>query len=574
MDDALRVLILEHRDSQTRIGQQLLADYNLDFRWQPAASVRELRQIAGEFDPSIVLCTSDLAKTSGRGLLDVLRLLCALAPDILVSGLGGGASPDPGLAFTHACAERDESAAYPDTEYASGLEQSFSSILESSSSPMVICDGDGWITHANTAACTELHASTALLGTDLDARRIAHFDLWSGRPTPLHMSQLLRGSRGRTADGATAMALVARRVDSARIPLAARFGARGDDGTAAAGRNSSRDLIRYGSILRLSRNRYLAALPPRCSSAEAVSTAQAVIDSIADAPQVVDRPRAPRPTAVQRTSNLELDLGDALRRQTLTLQYQPQYDLKTGGGCGVEALVRWVLASGENVAPSVFIPIAERAGLIRELGAWVLKSACETAKGWCRASHSATLSVNVSALQIDEEFCALLGRILKQSGFPPGQLELEITESALVPYTDRTVECMKQWKQLGVRIAVDDFGTGYSNLNYLSRLPLDRLKLDQSLVHRMTADEKGAEVMRWILSLGAQLGIDVMAEGVETEQQLQMLTDLGCPQAQGYLFSRPMSGSQAPIVLRKTWGNRLRQPCRSIDATRGQAHVH
>jgi EAL domain-containing protein (putative c-di-GMP-specific phosphodiesterase class I) len=251
------------------------------------------------------------------------------------------------------------------------------------------------------------------------------------------------------------------------------------------------------------------------------------------------------------------NLGDAIERQALSIHYQPQFELHTGRGCGVEALARWTLSTGQTIAPSVFIPFAERTGMIHALGAWVLESACETAYAWCgRDSQRTTLSVNVSALQISEEFCTVIGRTLKESGFPAKHLELEITESALVGNTEVTIECLKQWKQLGVQIAVDDFGTGYSSLNYLSRLPVDRLKLDQSLVHRMTLDAKSAIVMRWIISLGADLGMDVIAEGVETEQQFQMLEDLGCPRVQGYLLGRPMPPKQAQLALRKAWGNR------------------
>jgi EAL domain-containing protein (putative c-di-GMP-specific phosphodiesterase class I) len=223
----------------------------------------------------------------------------------------------------------------------------------------------------------------------------------------------------------------------------------------------------------------------------------------------------------------------------------------------VEALARWTLSTGQIIAPSVFIPLAERVGMIQALGAWVLQSACETAYAWCgREAQHTTLSVNVSALQINEEFCTVLGRTLKYSRFPAKHLELEITESALIGNTERTIECLKQWKQLGVQIAVDDFGTGYSSLNYLSRLPVDRLKLDQSLIHRMTVDARSKIVMRSIISLGADLGVDVIAEGVETEQQFQLLADLGCPRVQGYLLGRPMPATQVPLALRKAWGNR------------------
>jgi EAL domain-containing protein (putative c-di-GMP-specific phosphodiesterase class I) len=264
-------------------------------------------------------------------------------------------------------------------------------------------------------------------------------------------------------------------------------------------------------------------------------------------------------TIPQAPLRFEMELGEALQRHALGIEFQPQYDLKTGRGCGVEALARWVLSTGETIAPSVFIPLAEQAGLIHTLGAWVLKSACETASTWCsREAQRTTLSVNVSTLQINGEFCTVIGQALKQSGFPAKQLELEITESALVANPELTIKYMQEWKRLGVRIAIDDFGMGYSSLSYLSRLPVDRLKLDRSLVHMITRDLKSAAVMRWIIALGAELEIDVIAEGVETEEQFKMLADLGCPRVQGYLLGRPMPAVHAQVALRKSWGNRLK----------------
>jgi EAL domain-containing protein (putative c-di-GMP-specific phosphodiesterase class I) len=260
---------------------------------------------------------------------------------------------------------------------------------------------------------------------------------------------------------------------------------------------------------------------------------------------------------IDSSFGLEVDLAEALRLRALRVEYQPQFDLASGRGCGVEALARWVRSTGEVMAPSVFIRVAERAGMIHTLGAWILHSACATASAWCsRAARPTTLSVNVSALQVDEEFCAVIEKTLKQTDFPAKQLELEITESALMANPALSIEYLKAWKQLGVRIAMDDFGTGYSSLSFLSRLPVDRLKLDRSLVHRMTLDRKSAAVVRLIVSLGAELDMEVIAEGVETEDQLQMLTDLGCPQAQGYLLGRPMAAERVQVVLGKTWGNR------------------
>jgi EAL domain-containing protein (putative c-di-GMP-specific phosphodiesterase class I) len=253
---------------------------------------------------------------------------------------------------------------------------------------------------------------------------------------------------------------------------------------------------------------------------------------------------------------LELELAEALRLRRLRVEYQPQFDLGNGRGCGVESLCRWTRSTGEIIAPSVFIRLAERAGMIHTLGTWVLQSACATAAAWSRSAQPTTLSVNVSPLQIDEKFCAVLERALKQCGFPAKQLELEITESVLMANVPLSIEYLDTWKQLGVRIAIDDFGSGYSSLSALSRLPVDRLKVDRSLVHRMTVDGKGAAVMRLIVSLAAELNMELIAEGVETEEQLQMLRDMGCPQAQGYLLGRPMAAEHVHVALSKTWGNR------------------
>lgn len=254
---------------------------------------------------------------------------------------------------------------------------------------------------------------------------------------------------------------------------------------------------------------------------------------------------------------LEIDLGHALRANALDVYYQPQFELSSGRGCGVEALARWMPPRGAIVPPSVFIPLAEQTGMIQELGKWVLKSACETLIGWSNPSTPVPiLSVNVSVLQINARFVRIIECALYESGLPAQQLELEITESTLIGDTERVIEYLREWKALGVSIALDDFGTGYSSLSCLAQLPVDRIKLDLSLVHRMTQASKGAAIVRALVSLGLDLGIDVCAEGIETEQQLQTLMDFGCPRGQGYLFGRPMPARQAEIVLGKAWGER------------------
>ena len=254
---------------------------------------------------------------------------------------------------------------------------------------------------------------------------------------------------------------------------------------------------------------------------------------------------------------LEAGLRKAVQRHELMVHYQPQFELRNGRVCGVEALARWFLADGSAVGPSVFIPVAERTGLIEELGAWVLELACATVSGWRDPEQPPPLlCFKVSTQQTNAEFCGMIGEVIARSGFPVEQLELEITERALAADPEAAIDCLTQWKQLGVRIAVDHFGVGYSSLSYLTRLPVDRLKLDRSLTHSLTFDRKSTAVVRSIVSLAKDLGVGVLAEGVETERQLEVVRALGCEQAQGYLFTQPAPAREARALLTKMWGRR------------------
>jgi EAL domain-containing protein (putative c-di-GMP-specific phosphodiesterase class I) len=265
---------------------------------------------------------------------------------------------------------------------------------------------------------------------------------------------------------------------------------------------------------------------------------------------------------------LRMDLSHAIENGELTLHYQPQFEVRSGRVCGVEALARWFRAGGDTIEPGVFIPLAEQTGLIGALGAWVLQKACATAAGWRTPGEPPiTLCVNVSTHQIDERMCAVIQRVLEQAGFPAEQLELEITEGSLMRNPEAALECLLQWKELGVRIAVDDFGAGYSSLGYLSRLPVDRLKLDKSLIRRLTTERKDAVIVRSIIALGKDLGVSVIAEGVETEQQLQMLQELGCLQVQGYLLARPGPPEGVQALLMSRWGTRYCCVIAELNAT-------
>jgi EAL domain-containing protein (putative c-di-GMP-specific phosphodiesterase class I) len=187
--------------------------------------------------------------------------------------------------------------------------------------------------------------------------------------------------------------------------------------------------------------------------------------------------------------------------------------------------------------------------MIGALGGWVLIEGCRTAASWSAGGARVPLCINVSAQQIGEQFTYEIATALQSSGWPPEQLELEITESVLVRNPHLALSCLAQWKSLGVRIAVDDFGTGYSGLSYLSQLPIDRLKLDQSFVRRITEHSKDSTILGAVIALGRKLGFTVIAEGVETQEQLSTLRELGCQQAQGFLLGHPLPASDTQILL-------------------------
>jgi EAL domain-containing protein (putative c-di-GMP-specific phosphodiesterase class I) len=262
-------------------------------------------------------------------------------------------------------------------------------------------------------------------------------------------------------------------------------------------------------------------------------------------------------------------LREAIERDELSLHYQPQYRSVDGRPCGVEALARWFPRNAQPISPIVFIKQAEENGLISALGHWVLKEACRTAMAWqTPGAEPAILCVNVSPHQICPEFSGILEQVLESTGFPASCLELEITEGILIDNPEFALLRLAQWRELGVRIALDDFGTGYSSLNYLSRLPVDRLKIDRSLIQRVVTDSKTAAIVRTLISLGVDLGFSVLAEGVETEAQFEWLLRMGCQQMQGYLLSRPVAAPQVERLLAQRWGaRRVIEPVR-LNCTR------
>jgi diguanylate cyclase (GGDEF)-like protein len=244
-------------------------------------------------------------------------------------------------------------------------------------------------------------------------------------------------------------------------------------------------------------------------------------------------------------------LRTAFSKHELFLAYQPQMDLVTRRPVGAEALLRWRAADGRFVPPDRFIPIAEYSGLIIEIGEWVLRTACaELVRLRADGYRDFTMSVNVSQVQFRHpQFLQMLRGALADTGAPPAFVELEITESMAMEEPDTFIEMLAQVKETGVHIAIDDFGTGFSSLSHLQRLRLDRLKIDRAFVTEITGASRGSSIAEMVIALGRNLGLSVVAEGVEDELQARVLQQLGCPLAQGFLFARPMGAGELSAWL-------------------------
>ncbi len=254
--------------------------------------------------------------------------------------------------------------------------------------------------------------------------------------------------------------------------------------------------------------------------------------------------------AVERQS-IEENLRRALERNEFMLHYQPKIDLRTGAIMGAEALIRWEHPTRGLVSPAQFIAIAEDCGLILPIGEWVLREACTQARAWVDAGlPGMRMAVNVSAMQFqNEKFLKSVFAILEDTGFDPSCLEVEVTESALMKRAEFTASVLQTLRLHGIRVAIDDFGTGYSSLSYLRKFPLDALKIDQSFVRQITTTPEETTIVSAIISMARSLNLRVIAEGVETAEELAFLQAHECEEAQGYYFSRPVSADQFALLL-------------------------
>jgi diguanylate cyclase (GGDEF)-like protein/PAS domain S-box-containing protein len=254
--------------------------------------------------------------------------------------------------------------------------------------------------------------------------------------------------------------------------------------------------------------------------------------------------------AVERQS-LEGSLRRALEREEFLLHYQPKVNLATGEITGIEALLRWQQPERGLVPPSQFVPVAEDCGLIIQIGRWVLHEACRQARAWQNAGlPPLPLAVNVSAIEFrDGSFVEGLQATLLETGLEAQYLELELTEGVLMEHAESTAFVLQRLKMMGVNLIVDDFGTGYSSLSYLQQFPIDVLKIDQSFVHRITANFNESPIVSAIIDMGKNLKQRVIAEGIETQEQLTFLQAHHCAEGQGYLFSRPLAAAQFAHLL-------------------------
>ena len=266
---------------------------------------------------------------------------------------------------------------------------------------------------------------------------------------------------------------------------------------------------------------------------------------------------------VQSRVNLGAELREAIDAGQLFLMYQPQVAIADGRISGVEALLRWRHPERGVLSPGLFIPIAERIGIIGRLGHWVLWAACRQARLWLDAGLAPVrIAVNVSALQFKASIAleADVAATLQETGLPPHLLELELTETVLMGMARERSDAFDRLRTTGVTIAIDDFGTGYSSLEYLRRFPVERIKIAQVFVQELETKHDDAAIVRATIGLARELGVNVIAEGVETEAQAKLIAGWGCKEAQGFLFSRPLSVEDATAAL-KAGVVRRQAPC-------------
>jgi diguanylate cyclase (GGDEF)-like protein len=272
---------------------------------------------------------------------------------------------------------------------------------------------------------------------------------------------------------------------------------------------------------------------------------------------------------VQNKMLLEMDLNEALANDEYFLVYQPTFDLKDMSPTGVESLLRWRSPTRGVVQPDDFVPLLEDTGMIKAVGAWVLKEACRQTAEWHAAGFTLGVAVNVSGRQLDsDDIVSDVRDALQESGLDPSALTIEITETTLMSNADETSLRLLAIKELGVRIAIDDFGTGYSSLAHLQRFPVDALKIDRSFIAQLSDGYEGEILLRTLVQLGKSLSIETLAEGIEGARELSLVREEQCDSGQGFLFARPLEAAAAETFFRN-WNATRQFELRDVPASAG-----
>lgn len=256
---------------------------------------------------------------------------------------------------------------------------------------------------------------------------------------------------------------------------------------------------------------------------------------------------------VLESRQIESEMSAALENKDFFLHYQPMVNLTTGRVVAVEALLRWKHGEKGMIPPDTFIPIAERSGFINRIGKWVLLEACQQLKQWQNMGlENVVMAVNISAKQFESpEFMPYVRHILRQTGVSPSQLELELTESAVIQQVEESIQRLEKLRQMGLRISIDDFGTGFSSLSYIVRLPIDTLKIDRSFINNLEHSRQAQAIVSTIITMGHALNLTLVAEGIETKEQLAIIQHESCHLGQGYFFSPPVAHGQIEGILRQ-----------------------
>ncbi len=548
----LRILFVEDQPDDIDLEQRQLERDGLVFDARAAASEPDLRKALEEFKPNVVLCDFSIPGFSGREALRIVREIAPETPFIFVSGTIG--------------------------------EETAVECLRDGAIDYVLKGNPRRLGPAVRRALREVEERKSY---EARIRHLANFDALTDLPNRALLADRAEQALNIARRAHRGLTLLTVNIDGLRLVNEGFGHAAGDKAIRMVAERVALKVRKGDTVARTGSDEFTVLLPDIDRPEDVHPYARRLLDAI-KAPHSVgeaellitasagaaifpgdgedvetlirnagaaarqakgsgrDTFRFSSPDTMTNAVGrilMETALSQASERGLLKPHFQTQHDLASGKVCGMEALLRWQRDDGTWVPPGTFIRVAEETGLIRAIGERVLEEACAVALPWVEASgRSILLGINVSALQLrDGDFAGRVQRVLASTGFPVECLELELTESALMSGELGDLGVITTLSALGIKIAIDDFGTGYSSLSYLSRLPVDRLKIDGSFVGRMLDGPRDRAIVQSIVALGHGLGLKVIAECVETDEQHAALRAMGCDQAQGFFYSRAVA---------------------------------